>query len=280
MVKRTRDKCVQKWGCNNAKEGHGRDLVQASLAASGRLVFRKTAEGARADFCVYVPGRQDFAIGCQLKTTQSVQQSEGRQGYAFTKTAGYDGLVMVFIASIDGVDRVWLRTGASITSSGIKIPVHPGKYAGAYQWAHNEVPLSRLAEALLPFFRAETVNVQHADVHVRPPPGTRLQEYEAHLLLERQLPLHYQEPAVEHLHFDYTVEGQRWQMKVASVDLGKLNRFYVRLCKAAGRSSSKPGGRPATHQYGSGDFDWLAVLLPQLIKLSSSDVPHRGLRSG
>ena len=255
MPKRTRDENVAKYGQNNAKEAHGLALVRDAFALDGRLKLLQSAEGARADFCVFFPGAECAAIGCQLKTMHTLARHGQREYYQFGHTGGYSGLMLLLIAFVGGAPRLWLHRGTDVTVKGILIPVV--KRRAGYDWDVHEVQLDNLAGALENCFGEDDVTVQPAEEFIKPTSPSRVVEYEAQTRLESQLPLLYKRPDVENGVYDCTVGAAHWQLKVANFD-SRYKRFRVTLDKAGGIVDGKPSYR----QYAVTDFEWLAVLLP------------------
>ena len=253
MVKRSRGENLDKFGQNNAKEAAGLALVRSALADVGILHMRRSAEGARADFSVFFPGADCAAIGVQLKTCHSLTHRHGRCFYQFSKTSGYDGLLLLMMAMVEDTPRMWLRRGCDNPAGQTEVPVFT-KQLRKHDWAGCELQLAGLSAALEQAFGVDGIDIRSVEDFVRPSCATHVVEFEAQLRLEKQLPLLYEAPDVEHQAYDYKVGAARWQMKVASYDQPG-DRFSARLCRMAGEAK--------TVQYAATDFDWLAVLLPE-----------------
>ena len=251
--KRTREENVAKFGQNYAKEAKGLAIVRDIIEADGRLEMRKCAEGARADFCVYFPGCEGHAVGCQLKTTHDYHHHQsGNLYFNFRYTSGYEGLMVVLVACLDQGVKIWLRPGSTIAAQTLSIPQHARGNWG-YDWSVHAVEPEDLSQALATSFLLNDIQSKPACDHIRPSSHTRAVEFDSQQRLEERLPLRFVAPASEHQHHDYIVDGERWQMKVAS-HCAKSDYFVVGLHKRVG---------PKLTQYAVDDFDWLAVVLPE-----------------
>ena len=253
--KRTREENVAKFGCNYEKEAKGLAIVRDVLEADGRLEMQKCAEGARADFCVYFPGCPSHAVGCQLKTTHGYHHHQnGHSYYNFRYTAGYEGLLVILVACVEDEEvKVWLRPGSTIAAQTLSIPKQ-AKGDWGYDWTVHAVELADLTQALATAFLLNDIQHQPVCDLIKPTSSTQLVEYESHLRLEDQMPLPFKPPSSENQHHDYTVNGERWQMKVASY-LARDDIFVASVKKSAGQRISQ--------QYEVNDFDWLAILMPE-----------------
>ena len=174
----------------------------------------------------------------------------------FAQNKGYGGMLLLMLAFIDGEQRAWLLPGSEVTVTKIWIALQPRRKQR--DWPACEIDIHRLAGKLLTaLVQPGDLTVGHVDDLVRPIAPTRLAEYEAFLRLRAQLPLDYREPPVEGRHYDYTVGGRTWQLKLAYYDC-VMDDYRVGLHKKNGIVARKQGHC----QYQAGDFDWLAVQLP------------------
>ena len=262
--KRSREENLAKHSGKHALEARGLALIRKAVERDGRLVLRRSFEGARADACIYWPGCPQHALGLQLKTTTTVvtcseqqgrRRSPPRRWVTFGAANKYDGLLMVLVAFVDDNPRVWMLLGSEIDTASFKINLgeqwtnHPRTFT----WAQHEVASDDIAQALVTSFLFDSLAFAPADVFERPHSRTHIVEYEAQKCLETRLPLRFEAPAVENSHHDYEVDGQRWQMKVASYN-EKEDSYCAMLRKSAGQH--------AYQAYCAEDFDWLAVCLP------------------
>ena len=249
QIKRTREENIAVFGGNNACEALGLKLVRDAIERDGRLTFLKSAEGARADFCVHLPGDDAHALGVQLKTTRSLQRVGNWDRFIFQKTSGYHEFHLLLIGLTDP-PRAWLLNGSDVSEKDIHIPAHATTTS---KWAAAEIDVEQLAQNLWAAFSHST-NTCAASILHAPTAGTsRRREYDAHGWLRRHLHVDFEEPAVEQSSWDYEVSGARWQMKLASY-VPKTDQFRVGLCKSSGGSTKQ--------QYGREDFDYLAIQLP------------------
>ena len=206
-------------------------------------------------------------MGVQLKTTFHLQPGppEGRTSrFIFQKTSGYGGLQLLLLSFVGPV-RAWLLPGDAVTQEAIFIPLT--QQTGS-QWAKWEIPASQVATHLHALVTSSSI-LRPVHELVPPPPGTRLREYEAFLWLQARLPLTYVEPDVEQQPWDYSVDGARWQAKLASY-VPNRDSFRVSLTKNAGRNTSSRSHQ----QYGVDDFDWLAIQLPFEREELATTPPH------
>lgn len=256
----TREENVAKYGGSNAKEAMGLALVREALETDGRLCFHRSAEGARADFVVHLPGEEDRALGVQLKTCHTLQHpSAARHGHAwmgFSKTGGYAGLLILLISFTYDPPRAWLVAGQEIGDRGnITIGTHH-----SYMWQRREAPLHKLPHRLLNAIQMgplAALELQPVETLIRPSSATRSREFEAFCWLRERFPLLMHQPEVEHQAFDYLVDGAKWQLKLANY-VPLKDRFHIGLSKLAGMCE----GKSTTRTYDASDFDWLAVHLP------------------
>ena len=267
MPKRSREENVAKYGGGHALEARGLEIVRKAVEADGRLCLVTSFEGARADCCVHRPGDAAHALGIQLKTTESVRRtnaSGSRQYVSFQQTKGYDGLLLILVAFHDNQTSIWTRSGSTVHSIGLTIPLVALTTLGAFAWSDFQTTVEDLPGLLLEALEGNDYPVAPASDFAPPTSSTRIIEYEAQLRLEAQLPLPYIPAPVAHSPYDYTVHGARWQMKVAGY-VGSLrsgvNRDYFRV------TLMKSAGIGKTQQYGAQDFDWLAIQLPLHKKL-------------
>ena len=258
------------------------DLVREAIGRDPRFSFVKCAEGARADFAVHRRNRPDRAIGVQLKTCHRFQRVRNTEFAAFSDTDGYDGLLVLLISCVTSPPRAWLLPGADIgTRSRIFISVAPKqKY---YDWSQHELSLDNLPAKI--HTASREMEPRPVDQLCRPSYYKRVVEYDALVELRKRLLLDFVEPDVEHLPYDYIVDGRRWQMKTAT--LCSTDDYHVRLSKYACRKD----GKNVRRQYEETDFEWLLVHLPDptrayLIPMREllahgaagrSDVKHGGL---
>ena len=256
----TREQGLALSGQNNHKEAKGLALVKDILKTDGRLCFRKSAESARADFCVWLPGQEDHALGVQLKTAHAVNTNCNCPQFKyvqFAHTDGYAGLLILCVAFIEPA-RFWIFVGSDVTSKALHVPLVDTTRKRKRDWGAAEVQREGLAQLLLDSLEPHPELILHSvSVHVKPTHPERVIEYEAHEWLCRHMQAEFIEPEVEHRPYDYVVNGERWQMKVAGYEK-RRDRFTVSLKKSAGRTS----GKHAWCQYDAGDFDRLCILLP------------------
>ena len=228
-------------------------MLKDCIAHDGRLTFTKTAEGARADFSVCFPGGEDRAIGCQLKTTHSLNNITGKDYFNFCKTDKYEGMMVILVAFVGPRARVWMRPGSTISAVGLHIPVEP---SNGYDWGVHAVDLDDVAQALITSYLIDDIKPAPVADWMVPVSFLQQREYREQLRLEKLLPLNFVPPDVEHRHYDYTVSGARWQTKVAGRAAGDY--FCCHLKTKAGTVD----GRRRYQQYSADAFDFLAILLP------------------
>ena len=261
---------LAKYGPNHAKEAQGLAIARDAFAHDGRLCFKRSAEGARADFVVWLPGREDHALGVQLKTCHTANFQSKRRRVCFGETQGYDGLLVMLVSFLDHTPRVWLLSGKDVGEQQslcfgdtyLSTEGGPG-----VKWQRREVPLPSLPQRFVNALQLGNIvdlHLEPAERLVRPPRGTRLTEYEAHEWLRERLPMRLEAPDVEQLPYDYMVEGAKWQLKVACY-VSRNDSYSTGLHKKASVTIK---------QYQAGDFDWLAVQLP-LVDSRLSGVPAR-----
>jgi hypothetical protein len=249
------------YGDSNRKEAQGMQLMSRELREDGRLEFHKSFEGARADFCVYRPGAP--ALGVQLKTTGGnwVQNRTGYEYYNFSKTSGYAGLLIIFVALHTQPYRIFLADGSRVVSTNIKIPAH----------VRREMEFDKLREVEVATVAGEIYTIYMEAMsgpsnyvlrspidHEKPEEGNRLVEYNAFKRLERSLPVLFVDPPAEHMSYDYVVDGKKWQLKLAQYRK-TYDTYRVGCHKQAGRVDGKQTNR----QYEVDDFDFLCIQLPE-----------------
>ena len=254
MTELTRAENVAKHGCSHAKEAEGLHIAKTVIEKDGRMVFVKSAEGARADFCVHRPGDGAHAIGVQLKTTASIWSNHGHDNYVFGKTAGYGGMLLLLI-SLHGRPRCWVVPGDRVREAKIRVHLTAPKRRRRFNWEQSEVEVAALPDALLSAFEQGTCTLRPVQDIVVPSSPSRRVEYLAFLWLKGKLPLAFIEPPVEHRPYDYTVDGARWQLKVVTYLRGA---FHVSIDRTIGRvdHKSRRGG------YSADCFDFLCLQMP------------------
>ena len=252
MAKRSREENFALFGENNAKEAKGLDILCGALQKQGRLLFRRTAEGAHADFCVWPSGMEKRALGCQLKTTSGSRLINGVPYYVFSKTRGYAGLLLVLVALTEPEPLLWLCNASDVASASIAIPVQQ-KNRSRFTWGDSRTELGDLSTVMVAQSRHPNITLQPVDILVKPKSPNHLKEYEAQQRLEAALPLEYVPSAIEGQAYDYLVDGDRWQMKLAYYN-SKTDYFS---CAVHKHSSGEK------QQYAATDFDYLALQLPK-----------------
>jgi len=248
---------VEKFGKNNDMEAKGIRLLQSCLSRDNSLVFNKSFEGARADFCVVLQNTTK-ALGVQLKTTGKARKlSIASEQYRFSDTIGYDGLAVICIAM--DTSRIWLIPGDEIHSNSIGIPTIQ-KCQRRHKYSCYETDIDNLPDQLVQILEAQQPQYifQPIECFIVPASKNRRAEYDAFKRLQQILPLTYVAPDVEQQPYDYTVDGSRWQMKLASY-VKTTDRYSSTVQKCAGRLSGK---KRAHSQYEQDDFDWLCVQMP------------------
>ena len=258
----TRQENVDKYGQGHVKEAQGLALVRDAIRADGRLEFKRCAEGARADFVVWHPGRPDRALGVQLKTCHSTRKmGKDRLWMAFQNTRGYEGLLVLLIAFTEQTPRAWVLSGkdAAKQSSLAFSSAYCATSATGLMWQRREVQMQKLPQRFINAIQLGgivDIELQRMEDLVPPPPGHHLVEYLAQQWLRARLPLVFEEPDVESQAHDFVVDGAKWQLKVTSYVPGK-DRFTATLHRGAGKR-----GQRILQQYSGGDFQWLALQLP------------------
>jgi hypothetical protein len=250
-----------KYGGNYRKEAQGLQLMSRALQKDGRLEFHKSFEGARADFCVYMPGAP--ALGVQLKTTGGnwVDGMTGYEYYQFRHTDGYAGLLMVFLPLHTQPERIFLADGSRVVSKGIKIPAKVRREVRSDKL--REVDLSTVAGEIYTIYikaMSGTSNymLRSPEDHEKPTHPNGMAEYNAFKRLQRSLPVLFIDPPAEHMSHDYVVDGKKWQLKLAQYNK-KDNTYRVTCQKSAGRVD----GKLTKRQYEVDDFDFLCIQLPE-----------------
>ena len=251
-VKRSREENIETFAANHAKEAHGLALVCKAVEDDARMCFQKCTEGARADFCVYQD--QYKAIGVQLKTAHSLQRKKGGNfdHVAFGNTSGYGGLEMLLMDFTQTPPRVWMVDGDAVKESNIYIGFETHRPS---KWKEREIAVEDIVGLLYHRLCNSEIHVSVHDLMV-PTSPKRKREYAAFLWLRRHVPVHFEQPAVEHSAWDLEVDGMRWQAKLAVLVEG--DRYQVVLHKGAGIKD----GKLQHTQYTEDDFDYLAVQLP------------------
>ena len=141
----------------------------------------------------------------------------------------------------------------------ISIPNFSPKQKTAYNWTQHEVHPSALTQAFVGALMSTEMILQPAETFALPSSRLQLQEYKTQLRLQEQLPLLFVPPNIEQQHYDFVVEGAKWQMKVAGyMGLKTNDHFRVHVKTSYGML----GGKKVYGQYRPEHFDWLAVLLP------------------
>ena len=277
--KRTREENLAKYGQGHALEARALKIIGEALERDGQLALHPSAEGARADCCVWRTNdarKSRASLGIQLKTCSGPRTScPTHPYYSFIKASGYDGMVVVLMVPTSE-PSIWLVDGHNVTSDSIRIPVRR-QIKHARDWDSLRIRLEDLPEALLSRFETPGMVLQPAEVWERPDNANRIKEFEALQRLKTALPLEFTRPDVEHSPWDCVVQNARWQLKLAR---------YVRIydCFSVDLSKSKGAGRH--QQYDVGDFEYLGVQLPQhdvlngrsyLYLVPSSVLEYRGL---
>lgn len=94
--------------------------------------------------------------------------------------------------------------------------------------------------------------------HEKPANRNSLAEYNAFKRLQRLLPVLFMDPLAEHMSYDYAVDGNKWQLKLARYR-HKKDHYRVNCRKQAGIV----GGKRTCRQYEVDDFDFLCIQLPE-----------------
>ena len=251
---------LARYGDNNKKEAQGLRLIFRAIEEDGRLVCHKSFEKALADCCVFTPDAP--ALGIQLKTTgvNWVQSQTGNEYYSFRETDGYAGLLIVFVAVHAQPPRIWLAEGTRVVSKGVKIPVEFRR--GMKSDRVREVNLATVADAIYTIYMAALPGsgdyvLRSPIEHKKPTHKNGLAEYDAFKRLQRSLPILFIDPPAEHMSYDYSVDGKRWQLKLAVYD-NKRDAYQVACNKNAGIVD----GKRSCRQYEVDDFDFLCIQLP------------------
>jgi hypothetical protein len=249
------------YGENHRKEAQGLQLLSRAFQENGLLEFHKSFKGARADFCVYMPGLP--ALGVQLKTTgvNMIQKRTGNEYYQFGHTDGYAGLLIILVALHTQPQRVFLADGSRVVSTNIQIPAKVRRSARSNKL--REVKLATVAGEIYTIYmeaRAGPSNymLRSPVDHEKPEEGSRLVEYNAFKRLQRSLPVLFVDPPNECMSYDYVVDGKKWQLKLAHY-VNKKDTYKVNCHKEAGRV----GGKRTRGQYEVDDFDFLCIQLPE-----------------
>lgn len=248
---------------NNTLEAEGLALVRHAIEADGRLTIEKCFEGARADFVVHT-GDPDKALGVQLKTTRHAKKcSVNSHQYRFTCTAGYDGLAVLCIA-LDSRVRMWLVKGCEIGNC-LSFPTEYQTTRRKYG-SHETFELDLVDDFLTLIHQpGDLITLSSVKQLVEPSSRNGRAEFKAYQHLTTALPLDYRPAPTEGLAYDCLVNGQRWQLKLAT--LNKVtDRYSASAQKAAGRQGA---GKKRKHsQYAEDDFEWLCVQLPAHVQIA------------
>lgn len=251
-----REHHTAKFGINNAMEAEGLGVIRHALSVDGRVTLVKCFEGARADFVVYADDPAK-ALGVQLKTTRTVARgSVGSSRYRFTGTSGYDGMALLCVA-LDSRIRMWMMPGSSTSTSTVAIPTVNQSCRRRY--ARYETFELDLADDFLKILAdpGSDYRLQPADDFMAPSSRNGKAEYLAFKQLQSSLPLSFEPAAVEASHYDCTVDGTKWQLKLAC-----YNKATDRFGATAQKQIGRVGGKRKHSQYDSEDFDWLCVQMP------------------
>ena len=160
---------------------------------------------------------------------------------------------MVFVALIAGEPKIWLRAGSEISAAAVGIPAQPTR-RHRHDWTTNATQPDRLVSDLMVCMARGDVQQCPVQQLLRPIAQYQLREHEMQLVLQSQLPLTYVPPSIECQPYDYTVNGSRWQVKVAG---------YRAETDAFCASVQKKKGRRGSQQYATADFDWLLLQLAE-----------------
>lgn len=114
-------------------------------------------------------------------------------------------------------------------------------------WWRYQTDFFNLADNIQHYISTQSDDycLQHADTLRLPSTSSRLLEIEEFERLQRQLPLTFISPSVEHRAYDYIVDGNKWQLKVATY-IQKSDSFRITL-KRSGRSAGKNTYRQYSH---------------------------------
>ena len=251
----TREENIAKHGCNHEKEALGLALAQEAILRDGRLCFRKCAEGALADFCVYLPNGEDKALGVQLKTSHSVCQHRNR--FVFHGTSGYDGLLLLMVAFHSDIRRCWTIPGSDVSTTIVGIPLVTPTRKHRNHWQDYERRAEDLPGIMLALLEdPKSVELSSLKRWVVPRSPFSAMEYHALMWLRDRLPYVITEPAVEQQKYDCTVEGRRWQLKKATYH-SKGDKFQVNVHHWI----TGPDGRRERGAYAEDDFDFLVIYM-------------------
>ena len=261
------------------KEARALRQIKLAVREDGRLCFRKSAEGARLDFGVHLPGDEEHALGVQLKTS-SIKEYAAPY-YLFNKTNGYDGAALVCMSVDPSAPRVWVMAGSSVTMRSLSIAVTPVRKNSRRSFTPVEIDLALLPQHLLLVLCGNSPEYKRGPITAieSPTSPSRLKEYLAFKLLQQRLPLLFIEPEVEARHYDYLVDGCKWQLKSA---LARVEQqcYHVVL----GKSGGWRNGQRCKRQYGAQDFDFLCIQLPENIPtaylIPMTILTTRGLAGG
>ena len=183
----------------------------------------------------------------------AARATSGTLQYRFSDTNGYGGLMMLCMA-LDSRVRMWLVPGDRVGGTGMKIPVESRSTRKGY--TDYETYDLDLADDLLRVLRdPSSSGVILAPVSTLICPTSP--NGQAFNYLKECLPLEYVPARVEGSPYDCTVDGLRWQLKLAWFDHVN-DRYHANAVKQCGRF---PGGRRHC-QYAAVDFEWFCVQLP------------------
>lgn len=249
---------VKRFGGSNALESEGLEIVRHALEGDGRLTFEKCFEGARADFCVHLNDSQR-ALGVQLKTTQTARQlSKSSYQYRFSDTDGYGGLALLCIA-LDSRIQFWLIPGNEVTATSVGIPTVPKASQRYSQYQTYELDLADEFVNILTGLQS-SYHLDAVAAFTLPTNKKGQTEFWAFQQLKERLPITFNSAQIEGSAYDHSVNGEKWQMKVATY-IATTDRYIVNLQKSGGRIANSKKRKHT--QYEEADFQWLCVQMPQ-----------------
>lgn len=190
------------------------------------LEVKRTHEGCLADFLVRPWGTNDDAwMQVQLKTTQKAVNGTA---YIFSLHKRYPGCIILCHCISD--ERFWVFRDYELPEKCLGIRGAKSKYA------RNEVHQSDLSTMLKGLYDT-TCHIPFDDAMI-PVSQTQRIEYEYRLKREKFFnDVRFEYPTYEHRRYDFTVNGKKYQEKVATLKDGRYifkskyvlgdNDFYI-----------------------------------------------------
>jgi hypothetical protein len=181
----------------------GESLLYISKLLEPHIEVKRTNEGCLADFLIRPLGTSvDEWAQVQLKTTGKMINAQ----YLFHLKRRYPNCIILCHCMSE--NRFWIFRDYEVPEKGLGI-TNSGKYS------QNEVVLSHLVDKMKTMY--ETTQHISAEIALTPSSPYQLIEHQYRLKREKFFAhIHFEYPLYQHRRYDFIVNGEKYQEKVAS----------------------------------------------------------------